>query len=71
MLTTSLDPFVVDLREFDDENGVIRAVQFFFMEENEPRESNEEVTLCVSAVRARLQQMLTMITLRVRSIGFQ
>ena len=49
---TSLDPFVVDLREFDDENGVIRAVHFFVMEEDELRESNEEVTLFVGAVRA-------------------
>ena len=49
---TSLDPFVVGLREFDDDSGVIRAVQCFFMEENDPRETSEEVTLSVSAVRA-------------------
>ena len=30
----------------------MRAVQFCFMEEDEFRESDEEVTLCVSAVRA-------------------
>ena len=62
-----------DLRELDEDSGVIRAVQCFFMEENEPRESNEEVTLsghCL-LVQYRLQQMLTMVTLRVRSIGFQ
>lgn len=48
---TSLDPFAVDLREFGNEKGVIRAVQFFFMEENEPREPIEEVTLSVIAIR--------------------
>ena len=63
---TSLDPFVVDLRGLDEDSGVIRAVQFFFMEEDEPRELSDEVTLSVSAVRA-----MTKVTYGVRSIGFQ
>ena len=41
----SLDPFVVDLRELDEDRGVTRAVQFFFMEDG-PRE------LKMGAVRA-------------------
>ena len=49
---TSLDPFVVNLRELDEDGGVIRAVTFFFMEEDEPRELSAEIELSVSAVWA-------------------